>query len=75
MKRARKVWANPSAIHAEGVQAKKHLDGEREKVARLLSAKPDEIYFTSGGTEANCTIIQGVLNLILSMPNIFCALD
>ncbi|MBX4209400.1 cysteine desulfurase [Candidatus Parcubacteria bacterium] len=61
MKRARKAWANPSAIHAEGVEAKRALESARSKCARVIGAKPEEIYFTSGGTEANCTIIQGVL--------------
>lgn len=61
MKRAEKAWANPSAIHAEGVMAKRMLDDARSLVARTLFVKPDEIFFTSGGTEANCTIIQGVI--------------
>ncbi len=61
MERARKNWANPSAIYKEGVEAKKTLESERMKIARILGVKPEEIYFTSGGTEANCTIIQGVL--------------
>jgi cysteine desulfurase len=61
MRRARKNWANPNAIYKEGVEAKKALELERVKTARILGVKPEEIYFTSGGTEANCTIIQGVL--------------
>jgi len=61
MKKAGKAWANPSAIHSEGVMAKRALDDARSLVARTLFVKPDEIFFTSGGTEANCTIIQGVL--------------
>src|SRR5581483_12053440 len=61
MERARKTWANPSAIHGEGVQAKKVLEAARVSTARILGVKPEEIYFTSGGTEANATIIQGVL--------------
>ncbi|HVT75201.1 MAG TPA: cysteine desulfurase family protein [Candidatus Paceibacterota bacterium] len=61
MKRARKAWANPSAIHAEGVAAKRALEASRSSVARLIGTKPEEVYFMSGGTEANATIIQGVL--------------
>ena len=61
MNKARKFWANPSAIHREGVQAKKDLEERRAQSARLLGVKPEEIYFTSGGTEANTTIIQGVI--------------
>lgn len=58
---ARKTWANPSAIHAEGVEAMRALEASRAKVAKLVGVKPEEVYFTSGGTEANATIIQGVL--------------
>ncbi len=61
MEKARKFWANPSAIHREGAEARKMIEGERARSARLLGVKPEEVYFTSGGTEANCTIIQGVL--------------
>ncbi len=61
MTKARALWANPSAIHAEGVRAKKALEVARVSVARLLSAKPDEIFFTSGGTESNVTVIRGVV--------------
>jgi len=62
MEKAQKVWANPSAIYREGVEAKKTLENMRIKSARILSVKPEEIYFMSGGTEANTTIIHGILN-------------
>jgi len=52
---------NPSAIYAEGVASRKFLEEERGRVARLLGVRSSEIYFTSGGTEANATIIQGVI--------------
>ncbi|MEN9622256.1 MAG: hypothetical protein RLZZ67_690 [Candidatus Parcubacteria bacterium] len=61
MKKVEGMWANPSAIHREGVVARKALEERRARSARLLGVKPEEIYFTSGGTEANATIIQGVL--------------
>jgi len=61
MKKAETFWANPSAIHAEGVKARKVLEEGRARSARLLGIKPEELYITSGGTEANATIIQGVL--------------
>jgi len=62
MDKARKVWANPSAIYKEGVEAHKALEKARADGALVLGVKPEEIYFTSGGTEANATIIAGVLN-------------
>src|SRR5689334_18070298 len=61
MRRADRAWANPSAIHAEGAMAKKALEAERARAARIVGVKPEEVYFTSGGTEANATFIQGVL--------------
>ncbi|HVU06381.1 MAG TPA: cysteine desulfurase family protein [Candidatus Paceibacterota bacterium] len=61
MERARVAWANPSAIHSEGVKAKHALEASRVSLARILGTKPEEVYFTSGGTEANATIIQGTL--------------
>lgn len=66
MARARAFWANPSAIHAEGVAAKRALEGARIACAKLLSAKPDELYFTSGGTESNNLIIRGVVEACVS---------
>lgn len=58
---AKRYLGNPSAIYKEGVMARDFIEGERERVARLLSVRTGEIYFTSGGTEANATIIQGVI--------------
>jgi len=47
------VWGNPSSIHGTGQDALKVLDTSRRKIAELLGAEPREIYFTSGGTEAD----------------------
>lgn len=44
---------NPSSIHAEGRRAALAIIEAREKCARVLGAQPDEIYFTSGGTESD----------------------
>ena len=44
---------NPSSIHAEGRWAALAIIEAREKCARALGAQPDEIYFTSGGTESD----------------------
>ncbi len=43
---------NPSSIHAEGRAARAIVERARETVARLFDAKPSQVYFTSGGTEA-----------------------
>jgi len=51
---------NPSSIHLLGVKAKKALDMARKGAADFLHAHPDEIVFTSGGTEANALALEGV---------------
>jgi len=47
------AWGNPSSQHAWGQEAKRRLDRARAQVAALIGADPDEIIFTSGGTEAD----------------------
>ncbi|MCC6290481.1 cysteine desulfurase [Candidatus Nomurabacteria bacterium] len=51
---------NPSSLHASGVVAKIKLEKARDKVARVLFSQPDEIIFTSGGTEGNNLAIFGL---------------
>ena len=48
-----KVYGNPSSLHSVGQDAKNALEESREKIAKILGAKPKEIYFTSGGSEAD----------------------
>ena len=55
-------YANPGSAHAEGRQARRILEDAREQMALLLGSKPQEIIFTSGGTEAINLAIQGFLN-------------
>ncbi|SES78908.1 cysteine desulfurase [Pseudobutyrivibrio sp. C4] len=47
------VYGNPSSLYSVGQKAKEVLEESREKVAAILGAKPREIYFTSGGSEAD----------------------
>jgi cysteine desulfurase len=54
------VWGNPSSIYAEAREARKGLDAARRSVAEALGAKPNEIVFTSGGTEADNLALRGV---------------
>lgn len=54
------VIGNPSSRHKIGTLARKHLDGGRERVANCINAKPKEIVFTSGGTEANNMALRGI---------------
>ena len=48
-----KVYGNPSSLHSVGQEAKEALDAARETVASCLGCEPREIYFTSGGSEAD----------------------
>jgi cysteine desulfurase len=50
---------NPSSTHAEGRRARAALDDARVRTARLLGARPREIVFTAGGTEANNIALLG----------------
>jgi cysteine desulfurase len=52
-------FGNPSSSHAPGLAARAAVDKARGQVAGLIGAKPDEIIFTSGGTEANNMAIMG----------------
>jgi cysteine desulfurase len=53
------VWGNPSSIHHLGRKARALLDDARDRAAKFLGAKPSEIIFTSGGTEANNLAVFG----------------
>ncbi|MGI9861417.1 cysteine desulfurase family protein [Moorella naiadis] len=53
-------YGNPSSLHGLGVKAEKALGEARRQVAILIGARPGEIYFTSGGTEANNWALRGV---------------
>ena len=52
-------FGNPSSFHKEGLNANLELRAAREKIANALSCESEEIYFTSGGTEANNLAILG----------------
>lgn len=54
------IFGNASSVHRFGQQARKAVDEAREKVADLIGAKPEEIVFTSGGTEADNFAVKGV---------------
>lgn len=47
------VYGNPSSLHSVGQEAKEALENARQTVAKCLNANPREIYFTSGGSEAD----------------------
>ena len=53
-------YGNASSIHSIGRASRKTIEEAREKVAKAINADPNEIYFTSGGTESNVTAIRGI---------------
>ena len=55
-------YANPDAAHEFGIQAAKRIKKSRQIIADALSVSTKEVYFTSGGSEGNNIIIQGVIN-------------
>lgn len=60
------IWGNPSSVHHVGRKARAQLDDVRERCARLLSCRPSEIIFTSGGTESSNLAILGTARRLRS---------
>jgi cysteine desulfurase len=58
----RDSFANPGSQHAAGRRARQVLEAARESMAAILGAGPEEVIFTSGGTEANNMAVLGVDN-------------
>lgn len=53
-------YGNPSSIYKIGRENKKVVEDSREKIAKILNCGPNEIYFTSGGSESDNTAIRGI---------------
>jgi cysteine desulfurase len=64
-----KYFGNPNSIHYEGQQARAKIDFGRAEIAHAISAKPQEIVFTSGATEANNIALKGVVSYYLQKMN------
>lgn len=52
-------YGNPSSLHTLGFEAEQEITSARKQVAAMLGAQPEQIYFTSGGTEANNLAVLG----------------
>lgn len=58
-----KIWGNPSSSYSLGVKARQVIERSRIQVAQLCGASPEQVFFTSGATESNNTILQSsILN-------------
>ena len=58
------AWGNPSSQHTKGYEAKEILDDSRARIAKVFNCRPDEIYFTSCGTESDNWAIKGAVHLM-----------
>lgn len=63
-------WANPSDISTDGIRAKQIIIHAQEQVANYIGAKPNEIIFTSGGSESNNWAIKGYVDRYHGVKNI-----
>lgn len=59
---AYEFYGNPSSLHTKGIEAEKILISARKTIAEKIKCRPDELFFTSGGTENANTAIFGVVS-------------
>ena len=57
-------FGNPGSIHKEGYEAKKAVELSKQRIAKILGSKSEEIIFTSGGTESNNLVVQGLVKFL-----------
>nr|XP_044607200.1 selenocysteine lyase isoform X8 [Equus asinus] len=57
----REAWGNPSSAYPAGRKAKDIINAARENLAKMIGGKPQDIIFTSGGTESNNLVIHSVV--------------
>jgi len=62
-------FGNASSAHSFGQEAKYALDNSREKIAKVINAGVNEIFFTSGGTESDNWAVKGIANMYLDHKN------
>lgn len=63
------TYGNANSQHGYGRNAQKAVDEARDTIAKLIGAKPSEIYFTSGGTESDNWALRGTCNALKSKGN------
>lgn len=62
-------YGNASSIYKLGRESRKAVEDSREKIAKVLNCKPNEIYFTAGGSESDNTAIKGIARANKSKGN------
>ena len=62
-------YGNPSAIYEIAGRSRQAVDAAREKIARVIGANPEEIYFTAGGTESDNWAIRGTFEAYAAKGN------
>lgn len=63
-------YGNPNSVHTLGIESRKAIDQARERVAMAINAEPEQIIFTSGGSEANNMVIHGIKKVFPSIDYI-----
>lgn len=64
------TYANGSSMHEDGRAVAKHIHEARERVAALINANPDELIFTSGGSESNNTVFNTMVSPALTQTTL-----
>ncbi|MBQ1596800.1 MAG: aminotransferase class V-fold PLP-dependent enzyme, partial [Clostridia bacterium] len=63
------TWGNPSSLHAVGDAANEQLEAARRTLASAFGCKPQEVYFTAGGTESNNIAVFGTVEALKRRGN------
>lgn len=65
----KEYYGNPSSVHSFGREVKKEVEGARERIAKNMGVEPEEVYFTSGGTEADNLALIGTARALKEKGN------
>ena len=60
------IFGNPNSQHAYGRESVKAVDEARDSIAKIINAKPNEVYFTSGGTESDNWAMRGIAHAYMN---------
>lgn len=62
-------FGNPSSIYSIGMESKQAIDHSREQIAKLIGARPEEVYFTAGGTESDNWALKAAAEVLKGKGN------